>query len=273
MAVTLYVDSTATGGAGTSGDPYEDLQDAVDDVATEGGGGNIIYCRGTQVLTSGGTAIINLSGCASGDGTDGFNKIIGCPTSSWTPDGTLFTLSGGSKTNGDDGFDPAALDMWWLENIKITEMGDDGVHPDGACDRWVLKNCHFINNNGKGCASFVKSLFYKCLAENNLQDGFAMGGGSFIFSVSRNNGGHGVSAAKDLLIYGSLIYGNTTDGFYAYGTYGDAVINSVIHDNGSEGINKVYGTNFLTAIGNRITDNNEGIQCSVTTGFIFENYN
>ena len=254
---TLYVDPAATGAADGSSwtDAYTDLQTAVNAVS---GTGNTINCRGTQTLTSGGTATIDFTSAPNG-AVGAYNKIIG-HNASGVNDGTRFVLDG-NNANGSDvaGITWKTSTYWWVENVEVKRCQGNGFGGSSAYGvSWFLKNCKAANNgsygfNGNSTTSSNR-FFYKCIASNNGNSGYYNCRGSrHYFGVSHSNTGRGFNGSSEEF-YGCLAYDNTSEGFYIYagGCY-----NCVSDDNGvlsaHDGFLMAYPVSVVT--GCRSTNN------------------
>jgi len=212
--------------AGSNTSPYDtwakaatDLQ-TVADLATAA---DIIYCRGTQTLTTAITFDTN-----SGDDT-GYIKVIGC-NASGDPDGTYFVLDGNSAAANCIAIDGALCNQLWLESIEIKNATTDGI---GFAS----------TTNSAGC------VFCNLYIHDNTDAGIY---GSYLPGLRLiqckivDNGGYGVERHKCAPMAFCLITGNT-GGIQAAQNYGSNV-GCIIHDNGTTNDSNTVGTTVTTQV-------------------------
>ena len=276
MAKTLYVDPQDAGGnLGTQVDPCHSLQTAIE--AVDEDGGNIIYCRGTETLVSGGLECIDFTTSLPGKlSVNGYNRVIGCPANSWTPDGTRFTISGNNRSNGNNGIklSTAGAVFWWFENVLVDATYSTGFYGNNYNLYSVFINCK-ANGCSEGFSKISRSFMHKCVGSNNTFQGFRDASGtSLVFPVAYNNGAEGIRAYSGELIYAALSYNNGGDGIT--GDYGmPALISAVSHNNSGDGFNKGSSSHeMMLILGCRFTNNGGyGLAESGVDEEVFEAYN
>lgn len=257
---TYYVDPAAAGAAnGTSWtDAWTTLQTAVDTAAA----GDIVYCRGSQTLG----APIDID--QNNGAANARIRVIGC-NAAGNVDGTRFTLNGNSSAANCIAIAAAKGAYWWFENITFTAATGNGMSlAAGAGSATVWINCLASSNGGYGFNAYyapsgTTQIFVRCQSINNSSDGFYKPyyGVAYIACKASGNGGSGFwgGAVGSLnLVYGCVSHNNTTEGVDS-----DAgpiiVVNSVIDENGSDGIFSDCATpKSSIVIGNRLTGNGTG---------------
>ena len=253
---TYYVDPAATGANDGSSwaNAFTNLQSAVTAVT---GTDNIIYARGTQTLTSGGTASIDFASAASG-ALGAWNKIIGC-NASGEVDGSYFTLDG-DNTNGTGapGIFWRTSSYWWIENVHCTRCQGDGFGGASASAAgWAVIHCKASSNgtvgfNGSSVSNSYRILAFN-LAESNNGGFWNLRGATNFFSVAKNNTSIGFRGYAESY-YGCISQGNSATGFTLYG---GQIYHCVSDDNGvnatHDGILLEYS--FTCAVGCRSTNN------------------
>lgn len=252
---TYYVDPAATGlnDGLTWADAFTDMQSAVA-VATSG---DVVYCRGTQVLST----AITLSCSGS---TSGMIDWIGC-NASGVDDGTRFVLDGNSVAANCLNSDGGGYNQF--KNFEITGATGNGVD-DATSDSssCVFINCKFHLNGGMGfnSGSWGNSLFFRCSFDNNgsygLQSNY-VGTQKCFFCTFIGNGNDGyyqyINTAYSSFIFGCIFADNSNYGLdLDYGGWN--IINCVIDGNGGGGINTDLSDCYrgVTFVGNRLTNNN-----------------
>lgn len=252
---TYYVDPAATGlnDGLTWADAFTDMQSAVA-VATSS---DVVYCRGTQVLST----AITLS-CGGGT-TSGMIEWIGC-NASGVDDGTRFVLDGNSVAANCLNSDGGGYNRF--KNFEITGATSHGVG-DATADSssCTFINCKFHLNGGMGfnAGSWGDVLFYKCAFNNNgsygSQSNYA-GTTKYIFCTFLDNASDGyyqyINTAYSSVLFGCIFAGNTYGLDLSYG--GWVIINCVIDGNTSGGIYTDLSDCYrgVAFIGNRVTNNN-----------------
>lgn len=245
---TYYVDT-----AGSNTSPYDtwakaatDLQTAVNAVS---GTGNTIYCRGTQTLTSGGTATVTLSSAPNGAGYGQANQIIGV-NASGVDDGTYFVLDG-ADTNGAGGFSITGSQYWIVKNLHVKDTQGTGINSNNGIITFYI-NCKSTGNSGTGFdVDFCR--LYKCISDDNTGSGFNSESSSqsttYLFCRASANGGRGFNCniTTDVL-YGCIVFDNSGNGIIA-----GRIINCVIHGNGDSVSDDGIRVTNMVSVGNRIT--------------------
>ena len=251
---TYYVDPAASGANDGSSwtDAFTGLQSAVDVAGTTEAA--TIYCRGTQTLAA---SPISFTSSNQGSTTIGSHKIIGC-NSSGTNDGTRFVINGDKDGSGTAtaGITVDDSDYWCLENIEVKNVAGDGIETVTTTSYgWILNNVISHGNTGRGIdngKSYTLTLF-RCAFYSNGSDGiYSYYAFRVLFCSSHDNSGDGFegSYASGTVIYGSAFYKNSGRGIHGLATATSA-INTVIHDNGTDGID-IYTDRVLVAY-SRIT--------------------
>lgn len=253
---TYYVDPAATGANDGSSwtDAWTNVQSAFDTAST---GGDIVYCRGTQTLT----ASIDIDTNA-GDTTNGYIKFIGC-NASGVVDGTKFVLDGNSAATyclAGGG----TSDYYWLENLELKNATSHGINDGGELDYSVYVNCIAHTNGGDGFyLSGIMPHIILCKGYSNTGMGINVLGyeSRILYSVAYGNSSYGIEtglSAYGAVISGCIIHDNTTYGLRIR----DAnvlVVNTVV-DGEATGI--IMEDNIGLQLGNRITNNTNGIDCN-----------
>lgn len=214
---TYYVDPAA-GGANDGSDwtnAWVDVQTAFDTAVA----GDIVYCRGTQDIST--TAIVDVD-VAGGDTVTGHIHFIGCDAGGTARAGQ-FTIdaNGGGGAQKANCLNVADFDRLMIENFSFTGASGDGVIVSaGNPEYWVWRQCAFYSNGGDGFDGANKprfGLFIRCVAYSNV-DGFANTGTTmrFVFCTSRNNSSEGWNYNSGVTYIGCLCFENTTDNLSLY---------------------------------------------------------
>jgi hypothetical protein len=238
MAGPFYVDPAATGGA-TGADwtnAWVTLQTALDTAVA----GEIIYARGTEVITAALDVDTN-----AGSNAAGHIKIIGC-NAAGNRDGTRFVVN--ANNNDIHGITLASnMTMIWFENIEVKNCGGttkNGFNFNGTiCIGCRFINCSSHHNSGSGFYNFNGSgghvVYFRCTAYNNTVCGFkvyATANQRILFCSAHDNTGSGIGAGGAYsLHYGTLIYDNGDDGINNL-SYTETVLNCTINGNTDDGI-------------------------------------
>jgi hypothetical protein len=250
---TRYVDPAASGANNGSSwiNAWTNIQSAFDTAVA----GDVVFCRGTQTIS----ARVDID-TNQGNTTSGFIYFIGC-NASGTNDGTRFTIDGNNAAI-DGLYMNSDLSYVWLENIGVTRCGGYGFYNNsGAGTKWVMNNCAF-NYNGSGLRTMglSRSTYFRCVARNNTNYGFALMGtvNLMLACCIHHNGSHGVNcngSAPGILLH-NLIYKNGGDGIYEHaGASGVALIyGNTIDSNGGNGILISSAASHVPIIANRITN-------------------
>lgn len=259
MGTTYFVDS----GSASEASPYDTWAKAAHTLATvlaiPPAAGDVIYCN----ANNGETIAAELGLASSGTYDGGMIRLIGCKpngASGVTIDGTRYTINGGG--NGINILNLAGFDMWWFENIRVTNTGAGAKYGftsgSANADGHVFVNCCSDNTSGIGFngSSIRVSKFIRCVSHTHTYDGFSMGGlnNHMLFCCSRDNSRYGYNIGYADTMNGCISYHNTSDGVYP--TAGALIMNCVLDSNDAYNINVVAGTNAYqtTLIANRITD-------------------
>jgi hypothetical protein len=258
---THYVDPAAGGdNDGTSWiNAWTSLQSAADTAVA----GDIVYCRGTQVLT----AKIDFD-TQDGSLASGYIKFIGC-NAGGTNDGTRFVLNGNSAAANCIYMNDK--DYIWFENFEFKNATGDG---QGEYTAAYWNNCQFINcishNNGGAGFSAVTgrySFYDRCSAYSNTGTGFEMGVGWTDYShcsahLNTVSGWVSYSSATSVYtrIADSFCYKNTSHGIHINGGQIAEIVNCVVHGHSGAGDIGVYvQAGFADLAGVRITGNTTGL--------------
>ena len=254
MAGPYYVDPAAAGTNDGSSwtNAWTSLQTAADTAVA----GEVVYCRGTQVLS----VAIDFDTNA-GTNAGGYIQFIGC-NASGNRDGTRFVVD--CNNAGIHGIVlTTTADMVWFENIEVHSTG--GTSKNGFfLSSSSSTGCVFVNCSARDCSGIGVSLVNagvgcvcsRCVSHNNTGHGFQYGtsNSSFLFCCAHDNGLDGFSQAVGATI-GCLSYDNTDDGFGTL-AYGSVVYNCVSDNNGDDGVELFAGTTLYNPIliGTRITN-------------------
>lgn len=259
MAGPYYVDPAASGAADGSSwtDAWTTLQTAVDTAAA----GEIIYCRGTQVLA----AAIDID---QNNGTSAAPiKVIGC-NASGDVDGTRFTLNGNSAAANCLSIAASKGEYWWFVNIDCTSATGAGIaFATGAGHGRIWINCIAQSCGSYGWEMYTTTsngtvVLVGCQSLNNSGDGFYSPYYGVIYFACKSvgNSGHGFGGAGGanwIIALNCVSHGNTGDGIAGVGKA--LVCNCVIDENGSDGIEYSGASPYIAvALANRITGNGTG---------------
>lgn len=259
---TYYVDH-----AGSNTAPYDTQAKAAPALATilaiPPSAGDIIYC--CDNAGAGETIAAELDLSSSGTNAGGWIKIIGC-NSSGVVDGTRYVISGG----GNDIliFDFAGQDMWWLENIEVTNTGTaankHGFYSSASgAIGIVFINCCANNCSGNGFSftNVTAPFCFRCVSYSNTLSGWgdpsASGAAAkLLFCCARDNAVDGFNKLNVSSIYiGCVSHNNTDDGIGDI-TAGSVFFNCAIDGNGDDGLELTASTNLYAPqiMGCRITN-------------------
>jgi len=246
-----YVDPAATGADdGTSWtDAYETSQQAFDAVAA----GDVVYCRGTETLSSPVDVDTN-----EGDATSGLIKFIGC-NGSGDNDGTRFVMDGNSAAA--NCLNISAKDFYLMENFEFKNSTSIGVYFSSSSHSWIFNNCCVNNSGSYGLfigGNGLRNVFIKCVSYNNSNDGFFLGSSDRCFFCSSHDNtqsGFQINQGSNSLLYSCLVYDNGNDGIEEV-YYPSTILNCAVNGNADDGIStKTAGVVLIPVIiGNRITN-------------------
>lgn len=269
---TYFVDH-----AGSATNPYDTQAKAATTLAgllaavTVAAGDTIYCCDSSGDGTLGETITSEIDLNASGTNAGGWIKLIGC-NASGQRDGTRYVISCGG--NGINGIDLAGQDMWWFENIRVTNTGGSGKSgfycSTGNSDGLVFVNCCADNTTRSG---FYAGLFryYKmirCTGFNNTNYGIEAGNYGFhLFCSSHDNSTDGFISSGLISQYvGCMSYDNTDDEFGSTQP-SDNLFNCMVDGSGSgdDGIElSNIGALYATGIfGCRITNHSGATDCGI----------
>jgi len=258
-----YVDPAASGlnnGGVDDSDPttagnwtnaWTDFQSAL----TNATAGDVVYCRGIQTLEA--SMVPAASGTASA-----FIMFIGCAADG-SVDGTQFEL------DGDGSYIPLSITTartyLWFENFTFKNSSTDGVDAASGSDYHMYVNCKFHTNTDNGVDGSMDYIYFvRCESYDNGGGGFVVSyGPKFIFTLSYDNDSYGYYCSSYGIFYGSISHNNTTAGARAY-THSCA-INSIFD---TETIGFLVGSDNMTFLCNRITNNTTGIDFSDELTFL-----
>lgn len=251
---TYYVDPAATGL--NDGSSWENAFTSLQTPATTAVASDIVYCRGTQQLSTG----ILLQ--ASGHTISGLINFIGC-NASGVDDGTRFVLDGNSVATNCLLSDGGSYSRF--ANFEIKGATANGVD-DATSDSFTVTfiNCKFHSNGGIGFdgASWVNANFFKCVFINNGSHGCQCnysGTGKYLFCSFLDNTGYGyyqyINVAYICVFIGCIFSGNSTGASLDYG--GWVMFNCIFDGNVAHGINSDFSGCYrgTLLVGNRITNN------------------
>jgi hypothetical protein len=256
---TYYVYPDATGANnGTSGnDAWVTFQTAVDTWSA----GDIIYCRGTEILS----AAINVDQAAGTAAA--MVQVIGV-NASGVDDGTKFVLDGNSAaTNCMDGGKGHIL---W-KNIECINSTGAGVDWGTTCFNQIFFRCSFSNTGNagyRGDGFDDYSIFVQCKFNGNTGNGhYYTDFGMFFACTFNDNGGQGAQAPLSSYYIGCVSHNNTAAGLYS--DQGMAI--SCVVDGNVDGITTAGLFNALFC---RITNNTgDGLHLAAAGDRIVENWN
>lgn len=265
-----YVDP----GAGGNVSPYAswanaatNMQSALDLATT---GGDVVYCRGTQTLTT--AMLVKASGSLASR-----IMIIGCDASGVARAGQ-FTLDGNAASTYC--LDLQSYDYLDLVNITCTDATSHGIKSDGS-EALLYESVICHGNGGYGVFGnylhrYIQAI--KCKFYNNSGRGFLFGYDLDMWGCAvYGNGSHGIEGYFNYStsINDSLFYENGGAGLYfRSGPRTGIIRGNVIADNTSHGIDTQAPQLRFGIIGNRITGNGGyGIVVTSATDAIFEDYN
>jgi len=254
MAGPFYLEPAVgnDGNAGTAwgaGNSWATLQKAFDTAAA----GEIVYCKGTDIL--GATIDCDIN---SGDTVSGPIKFIGV-NNDGNNDGTRFTIDGNAAAtyclNA-----AASMNYIYMENFNFTGATSHGLYMIGnSAAFWAFNNCAFYSNGANGAYTYrgINSIFVRCAFYSNTTDGLfmAISGQQLFFCSFHNNTGSGLycSAGGVAILIGCLIYSNGDDGVSALED-NIALFNCVVDNNTDNGIDFEASEGRRTIIGCRVTN-------------------
>ena len=247
---TYYVDPAA-GGSNNGSDwtnAWTSLQSAADTAVS----GDIVYCRGTQTLSS---KIDFDTNSADPSNTGGEARIlfVGC-NSGGSVDGTRFVLNATTAVN----CLYISVTGLQFENFEFKNATSTGVLFAGSApDYHVFINCIAHNNGYHGFGGVGDyCIFLLCQSYSNSEDGYYIYYRNiYCFCTAWGNLNYGIRIFTNTLAFGCVIYNNTTAGMYIGGS-GCYVMNCIVDD---EQIGIYTATALGTIIQSRITNCVTGI--------------
>ena len=222
-----YVDPAAVGA--NNGTSWTNAWTSMATAFTTPVAGDIVYCRGTQVISGG------LTTSQAGSLTAGWIRFIGC-NSAGNKDGTKFIINANSNSILAVNVNTS---MQWFENIMVENTIGAAHHGFSVTGHGsVFINVSTTNCSGDGIAATAAGAdnmtLVRCASYNNIGNGYSAGNNwKMINCVASNNGGNGynlVSASASTLdCIGCLSYNNTGIG-YNLGS-GSMLVNCVSNNN------------------------------------------
>jgi hypothetical protein len=253
-----YVDPAAAGAnnGASWANAWTNVQSAFDTAVA----GDIVYCRGTQTVSTQIDIDTN-----SGTNASGPIRFIGC-NSSGTNDGTRFVMDANGANI--DILAPSGPNQIWIENFEVKGSGNgNGINTGaGVGEKWFFNHCSFHDNGASGVRwdTTWRSIFFRCCFYNNTSNGVYCSTtvNAFLFCSMHNNSANGFNAGGTApgTIIGSLIYKNTLFGVTGFApASGSAIfLMNTVDSNGGGGVLLDASTTYATFFGNRIT-NHSGV--------------
>lgn len=207
MAITkVYVDQVSgnDAGAGTSGDPYLTIQNALDDLPTTGG---------IEVNVQGeGTITTALDMDSSGNTVSSTNRIN---IRQWYGQ-TQAVINCNNVAFQDN----TALDWLSLQGLDILPVTHTGtmLGSGSGCDYWQVSDCRIINDGNQGSLAvgtygvFVNNYIYGPADATNILNMTSTGGRAIGNYIVHNGSGWGIRQATGSLTYRNFIENTTTTG-------------------------------------------------------------
>ena len=274
---TYYVDPDATGSdtGAEQTNAWTSLQRAIDGTnGTQPTAGDIVKCRADG--TSADETITVLIDIDGNTGTAAAPIQYVGVNSSWVDDGTQYKIVGDAGTTPVNilSFSSATVDYNQFKNFRVSGASSHGINFSTPGPSYNgLDNVASLDNGGGGVnlQSCNYGTLFRCLAENNSQQGFyyITANTNICLSVAKDNTGDGILSYSVGTIFGCLCH-NNAKGCSGPGV-GGAVINNVFDSNSSIGC-EIYGSHTLH-FGNRYTNNGTyGLDGNLKSGVRGYNY-
>jgi len=279
---TYYVDPTATGANdGTSqADAWTSFGSVIGNVSA----GDVVYCRGTETLSS----TVTFSSVVGGAGS--FIRFIGV-NSSWVDDGTKFVLDANS-TSASCLVASTGNVFFAIKNFEFKNATASAFTSSGSSEVHLI-NCSSHNNGEDGFQLGPRNSLVKGVAYNNSRHGIYVltntlavrvlysvsfgnsygihdqGSNACVYyrCISYNNTNYGIRAGRDSVIMGCILDDNSTDGAISYEDHGHYLFNKFT--NNTTGVRFPAGDTAFFA-GNvysgNTTDKNIGTGQSIEMG-------
>ncbi len=259
MATKYSAHDASGGGVGSIGDPYTD-QELFDNV--DGSTNALGLMMNTGVYTPAATLNFDINA-----GTLLLPNVIRGANADGSDDGTIATISGSGLGASDDLFDIGLSMSLILENLRITAATRYNIYTDQAIFLDII-NCiidsatshNFYSISSASIHRFYKTDIYGSTGGSGIDVNVAARGGYSFYRCSiHDNNSHGVR-----------------DGASNVRTKQFNIIDSLIYDNGGDGLNlELLGANYiLPCIRGCVFFGNtgDGVAISNTAGdLIFEN--
>ena len=227
MGATYYVDPAASGA--NNGSTWTNAWTSVQSAFDAADAGDLVYCRGTQVLAASIDVDTNAGNVANGTPI----RFVGC-NAAGANDGTRFVLNGNATAAYC--LNAAEKAGYIIENFEATGATADGFGCSAATpDYWTFLNCYAHDNGGNGWADashyFAYGLFIGCRAHGNGASGFAnLYLGVAVGCDADDNTLYGF-AGYGMTCIGCAVWGNTNDGFRATSNYPVVLWQCAVDDN------------------------------------------
>ena len=268
---TYYVDPDASGAddGSSQADAWSTIQRAIDGTdGTQPAAGDTVLCRHGTGNDETPSAKIDWDGNV-GNQTDGWIQYIGV-NSSWVDDGTRYVIDGTSVAAGPIWeFSSASDYLHSFKNFSLPNAAEDSLGQAANYPKMLIfENCIFDNPTGSCLDEYLQCILW-------LRCQFTGAGSygvyrpwlqAFLFCIFEGNTNGGVAHYHDgNIYYGCIVHNNGGNGFEIQNIGGIGVIqsifNSVLDGNTGDGIYVNAGPNatLLVALGNRLTNNQDGI--------------
>lgn len=254
---TYYVDPAAGGdNNGTSwANAWTNFQSAADTAVA----GDIVYCRGTQTVTSGNEIDLDTN---AGNTINGFISFLGCDAGGDAGAGQ-FILDANSDGANCLKFTSTASYLRF-ENFTVKNATGDGVLRNGSQPKgWLVKECIFESCGGDGFGDYLsEGMFIKCKFRNNTGHGIgnACSNSRFWGCQFTGNGGNGINNANysGVAAMGCIFHDNALEQVHmaVAGTLINCVVDGEDDGTSGDGIYNLGSTNLV--LGCRITHNDKG---------------
>ena len=250
---TYYVDPAASGA--DDGSSWTDAWETFQQALNGAGSGDVVYCRGTEDLSS------PCGTNSSGSMTTGSIHFVGCDAGG-TPRAGWFTLNAYLTT-----------DSLWIahnfltfENILFATGSNSGAKLTANSNNIVFRQCrfegtgsvafytnsyalsdsmfiqcYFNDNNGYGVYAYMSNVHFRyCRFVGNTSPGIyvisASAGVDLVACLVHNNNHIGVYLAGPAGLHNCVVDGNADDGIYINNTSGILITGCRITNNGDDGI-------------------------------------
>lgn len=258
-----YVDPAATGA--NNGTSWTDAWTTIQTAADTAVKGDIVYCRGTEVLAA------SIDWDTNAGDADQWIQFVGC-NAAGTEDGTPYKMDGNNAAV--NAMNITVTNHLMFRNFHLYDCTGKGLNSTASYNLFINIKSENHGNDAVGSSSFSE-LFFKCEFLGSVYGSTGFGGSMVLCKVNNNTN------------YGILMKQNTTasyfigcefsgNGSYGFGGNGLAqtttMMHSVVDNNGADGIADVLGAACLF-FANRITNNTTNGMEAVANNKCYEDWN